>query len=216
MRKVIFATDEIYHIYNRGTDKRVIFEDEYDFQRFLQSLQEFNTLDPIGSIYEQFFARNKEDSQLGNQVSKSGELVEIVSYCLNPNHFHLLLRQVSSNGISKFMHRLGLGYTKYFNNKRERSGVLFQGVFKAIHVDTNEYLLHLSVYVGLNDKIHKLGNLVSKSSWGEYMGKLRKEEEICVKDVVLGQFESRAEYRLYAKKTLKGIQERKLLADEKF
>jgi REP element-mobilizing transposase RayT len=216
MRKVIFANEEIYHIYNRGTDKRVIFEDEYDFQRFLQSLQEFNTLEPIGSIYENSFVKKQEHAQLGNSVSKSEELVEIIAYCLNPNHYHLLLKQISDGGISKFMHRLGLGYTKYFNTKHERSGALFQGKFKAIHVNSNEYLLHLSVYVNLNYKVHLLGNSVSKSSWKEYMGEIEKEGVICEKGIILGQFMSIKEYEVYAKNVLQGIQERKLLAEEKF
>ncbi len=217
MRKIHFSNEEIYHIYNRGTDKRVIFSDEFDFQRFIKSLEEFNAIDPIGSIYEHSFSKSKKESQLGNPVSKSEQLVEIIAYCLNPNHYHLLLRQLAPNGISKFMHRLGLGYTKYINNKEKRSGVLFQGQFKAVHVNTNEYLLHLSVYINLNNRVHKLGNRVSKSSWDEYIEKSEnKEEEICKKEVVLGQFKNKSEYQMYTKSVLRGIQERRLLADEKF
>ncbi len=215
MRKIAFANEEIYHIYNRGTDKRVIFEDEYDFRRFLQSLKEFNTLDPVGGIYVSSFG--KIDTELRSLASKSGELVEIIAYCLNPNHFHLLLRQVSDNGIAKFMQRLGTGYTKYFNHKNERSGSLFQGTFKAVHVDSNQYLLHLSVYVSMNNKVHKLRSLASKSSWEEYIGRIKKGEEgICETGIILGQFKNKSEYQLYAKNTLRGIQEQKLLAQEKF
>lgn len=215
MRKIPFANEEIYHVYNRGTDKRTIFEDPYDFQRFLQSLQEFNTLDPIGNIYANSF--NKKDTLLRDSVSKSERLVEIVAYCLNPNHFHLLLRQTSDNGISKFMHRLGLGYTMYFNSKYERSGSLFQGKFKAIHVDTNEYLLHLSTYVNLNNKVHQLRDSVSKSSWEEYMERIKKGEVgICEKEIVLGQFGSAGEYKRFSENTLKGIREKRLLQDEPF
>jgi REP element-mobilizing transposase RayT len=214
MRKIPLANEEIYHIYNRGTDKRTIFEDPYDFQRFFQSLQEFNTLDPIGSIYEHSFIKKE---QLGSLAPKSESLVEIIAYCLNPNHFHLLLKQVSANGISKFMQKVGTGYTNYFNKKQDRSGSLFQGTFKSIHVDSNEYLLHLSVYVNLNDKVHGLGSLASKSSWDEYMGKLEKGEVgICEKEVVLGQFKNDREYRIFAKNVLKGIKERKILQNELF
>jgi REP element-mobilizing transposase RayT len=215
MRKIPFANEEIYHVYNRGTDKRTIFEDPYDFQRFLQSLEEFNTLDPIGSIYEHSFVKTHE---LGHSMSKSEDgLVEIIAYCLNPNHFHLLLRQVSENGISKFMQRVGNGYTKYFNHKNERSGSLFQGTFKAIHVDSNEYLLHLSVYVNLNNEVHKLGHQMSKSSWGEYTRKIQKGEVgLCEKEVILGQFQDTQEYQRFAQNTLKGIQEKRLLQNEQF
>lgn len=215
MRKIPFANEEIYHIYNRGTDKRTIFEDPHDFQRFLQSLQEFNTLDPIGSIYEH--SRLKKDSSFGSPASKNRQLVEVIAYCLNPNHFHLLLRQSSDNGIQKFMQRLGTGYTKYFNHKYERSGVLFQGKFKAIHVNSNEYLLHLSAYVNLNDKVHGFGSRTSKSSWEEYVGGVRKKEAvICKKQAVLGQFKNAQGYEIFAQNTLKGIREKRLLQDEPF
>lgn len=215
MSRIIFADEEYYHIYNRGVEKRDIFQDEYDFQRFLESLQEFNTLEPIGSIYEHSF--RKDASQLGHLMSKLEEkgLVEIVAYCLNPNHFHLILKQVSEQGVSKFMQRLGNGYTKYFNHKYERSGGLFQGKFKAVHIDSNEYLFHLSVYVNLNYAVHKLGHPMSKSSWEEYVGQENKRG-ICSKGVILDQFKSTEDYKEYAKVTLKGIQERCYLVDEKF
>lgn len=214
MRRITFTNNEIYHVYNRGTDKRTIFEDEYDFQRFLQSLKEFNTPESIGSIYEHTRLKKEE---FGHPTSKlEGGLVEIIAYCLNKNHFHLLLKQVADQGVQKFMQRLGNGYTKYFNHKYKRSGVLFQGKYKAVYVDTNEYLLHLSVYVGLNNKVHRFGHRMSKSSWREYMGEIKKEDEICIKDMVLGQFGNSQEYEAYAKSTLQGIQEKKLLAQEPF
>src|SRR3989344_3993600 len=125
MRKKPFVTGEFYHIYNRGTDKRNIFSDKNDIDRFFQSMIEFNTIEPIGSIYENSFYLN----QLGSLASKlrkpSKKLVNFISYCLNPNHFHFLLEQVAEKGIEKFLHRLGTGYTKYFNNKHKRSGALF-------------------------------------------------------------------------------------------
>ena len=108
MRKIIFAEGEFYHIYNRGTDKRTIFLDDQDFARFLQSMIEFNTTNPIGSLYQNSFHKNK--NQLRSLASKSdtvsGEdekLVEIIAYCLNPNHFHFVLRQISDRGIAQFM-----------------------------------------------------------------------------------------------------------------
>jgi len=129
MRKTPFVTGEYYHIYNRGVDKRVIFADEYDIQRFYDSLEEFNVLEPIGSIYENSFAK-----KLKSPISKpkKGALISLVAHCANPNHFHLLLRQEVESGIEKLMQRMG-GYTKYFNNKNKRSGALFQGKFKSAH-----------------------------------------------------------------------------------
>lgn len=157
-RKTPFINGEYYHIYNRGTDKRNIVSDRYDILRILESLSVFNTIEPIGSIYENSFHKNK---QLGNPVSK---LVEIVAFNILDNHYHLVLKQISDNGISIFMKSFGGGYTKHFNEKYDRSGVLFQGVFKAEHINSDEYLNYVVAYVNGNHFVHKLGNLVSK--WG--------------------------------------------------
>lgn len=218
MRKVIFATGELYHVYNRGTDRRSIVQDYHDADRFIQSLTEFNTLEPIGSIYEHSFRKH----QLGGSTSKcdselelaSEGLVHIIAYCLNPNHFHLILEQVSERGIEKFMQRLGTGYTMYFNNKHERSGALFQGRFKAVHVESNEQLLHLSVYVNLNFRVHQYSDSVLlrvRSSWDEYIDEVSDERSMCMKDKTLGQFRNKKEYREFAKQTLPAIKERKVI-----
>ena len=173
MRKVAFAEVEFYHIYNRGTDKRTIFSDDQDLARFMQSMKEFNTPDPIGSLYQNSFkvAHQLRSStpKLGADDNKEERLVEIIAYCLNPNHYHFVLRQVVERGITRFMQRLGTGYTNYFNHKYERTGALFQGRFKAIHIDSNEYLLHVSAYVNLNFRVHQLRSSTPKyrASWGE-------------------------------------------------
>jgi|SRR3989344_797729 len=207
-RKSPFVVGEYYHLYNRGIDKRNIFSNQKDVNRFFQSMFEFNTLDPIGSIYENFFTKNH---QLGDETSKK-KLVDFIVYCINPNHYHFIVRQVSERGTEKFMHRLATGYTMYFNEKEKRNGALFQGVFKSIHIDSNEYLLHLSSYVNLNDRVHQLGGETSKliesiSSWGEYIDKRMKG--ICEKEIILGQFKNIAEYKEFALSSLESIIKRK-------
>jgi len=212
MRKISLSNGEYYHIFNRGVDKRKIFLDKDDFNRFFQSIREFNSLDPIGSIYENSFKKS-----LGDRVSKldkEGKLVEFISYCLNPNHYHFILEQVADKGIEKFMHRLGVGYTMFFNRKYNRTGALFQGKFKAVHIDSNEYLLYLSAYVNLNDRVHSLGDRVSKSSWGEYVGgndkkEIKDKNNLCKKDIILDQFKNIDEYKSFAKEALEIIKENK-------
>ena len=205
MRKTVFANGEFYHVYNRGTDKRIVFANNYDFQRFLQSMEEFNSVDPIGSIYQNSFC----EPQLRRPTSK---LVNIVCYCLNPNHYHMILQQRVSGGISEFMKRLGGGYTKHFNFKHKRSGVLFQGKFKANHIDSNEYLLHASAYVNLNGLAHKLKNNQFYSSWEEFVNKNSKGA--CKKDIILDQFKDVNEYRMFVQGALKKILARKELLKE--
>ncbi len=194
LRKVAFVEKEFYHIYNRGVDKRSIFSDKYDLQRFFQSMQEFNTIKPIGSIFENSFNKNKH-------IVPNLPLVQFIAYCLNPNHYHFILTPMVEHGIEKFMHRLG-GYTKYFNEKYSRNGSLFQGTFKANHINSNEYLLHASVYVNLNYKVHRLkeGKNLFMSSWNEYIDKF--SSGICWKDIILKQFKSKKEYEEFARDSL--------------
>lgn len=212
-RKTPFVTGEYYHLYNRGIDKRNIFSGQKDLNRFFQSMIEFNVSEPIGSIYENSFIKK---SQLGGSTSKlrkgSQKLVDFVAFCLNPNHFHFIVTQSSEKGIEKFMHRLGTGYTMYFNEKEKRSGALFQGRFKSVHVDTNEYLLHLSAYVNLNNKVHQLGGSTSKlvgsrSSWGEYVDK--NIGGVCEKKIILDQFNNINEYKKFSLSSLEMIRRRK-------
>lgn len=203
-RKTPIVTGETYHIYNRGVDKRKIVGDHFDSDRFLRSMVAFNTVDPVLSL------RNVE---LYSGSTAVEPLVEIVAYCLNPNHFHFILRQVVDGGISEFMKRLSGGYTWYFNNKYERTGSLFQGRYQSVHVDTNEYLFQLSVYVSLNFRAHNYDESVVesliRSSWNEYCGKVSRE--VCQKDIVLGQFRNAKEYRDFAENTITRIRDRKLL-----
>jgi putative transposase len=205
-----FAMGEFYHAYNHGIEDRDIVSDEYDSLRFLESLKMFNSETPIGSIYEQSFS---QDQPLGRPTSKS-PLVNIIAYCVNPNHFHLLLEQVTENGISEFMKRLGGGYTKYYNQRNKRSGHLFRGKFQSRWVNSNEYLLHLSTYINLNFRVHglndQLGRPTSKlirTSWEEYVGKMK--DPFCEKDIILGQFKNKDEYREYAEDALPIMLDRK-------
>jgi REP element-mobilizing transposase RayT len=204
MRKTEFANGEYYHIYNRGVDKREIFLEDFEYMRFLQALDEFNRIDPIGSIFEQGF-RDK-NTALGYSVSK---LVEIVAYCINPNHYHLILRQMKDKGIEKFMHKIGMGYSKYFNHKHKRSGSLFQGKFQAIHIDSNEYLLYLSAYVNKNNFIHGYNTGDWKySSLLDYLGK--RNGKLCNKKIILSQLDNNVEqYKEFLENNASHLKEKK-------
>lgn len=206
MGKVKFAPGEHYHIFNRGVDKRAVFLDDADFERFLQSLEEFNTARPIGSIFENSFRK----SQLGRPTSK---LVNIVCYCLNKNHFHLVLEELVDGGISEFMKRLG-GYTKYFNIRHKRNGTLFQGRFKARHIDSNEYLLRVGAYVNLNNRAHRVQGNIYRSSWNEYCDDAKRKNGLCGKANILNQFDDVKEYCAFAKEALADVLKNKDLAKE--
>lgn len=204
MRDIELSEGEHYHIYNRGVDKRDIFLDEKDFERFLKSMIEFNCIEPIGSIYENSFSTKLRDPVPKDK--KDNPLVDFVAYCLNSNHYHFLLQQSAEKGVEKFMHRLGVGYTMYFNQKYKRTGALFQGTFKAIHVDSNEQLLRLSAYVNLNNKVHKLSESVTRSSWMEYVD--NPKSFLCNKAIIAEQF-STNDYKMFAEEAIQDIIEKR-------
>ena len=188
------ALGEYYHIYNRGVDKRSITKDGKDIESFMQSLEFFNSKEPVISLREVISDEN---------IKLKDSLVEIICYCLNPNHYHFLLKEIEEGGISEFMKRLNGGYTWYFNNRHKRSGSLFQGVFKSVHIKSNEQLLHISAYINLNNRVHKISGETAekvRSSWGEYMGKLGKK--ICNKEIILGQFKFIKEYKNFTESSL--------------
>lgn len=195
MRNIKLSENEFYHIYNRGVDKRILFMNKRDFDRFVESMRTFNTLESVGNL-----DRNKKNKE-------REKLVDFVAYCVNQNHFHFILTPLTKGGIEKFMHKLCMGYSKYFNAKHKRSGALFQGKFKAIHIDTDKYLLHLSAYVNLNNNIHQQKG-DSRSSWDEYLKET--PDSFCKKDIILGNFKNSKEYEKFAKETMREIIEKRM------
>lgn len=189
MRKTTFENGEYYHVYNRGVDKRDIFLSDNDRFRFLESMREFNQVAPVVSLY----IKNRVGKNVAVQPLQNEKLVEIISYCLLPNHFHLILKQEKDGGISEFMKRLGGGYTWFFNYRHERSGSLFQGRFKSIHIDSNEYLLYLSAYVSGNNFVHGIRNDDCKFS------SLYERDNLASLGIVSNGFKNMEEYKKYVK-----------------
>lgn len=161
-----YAAGYHYHIYNRGVEKRSVFKHESDYHFFLSLLDSYLTpklpFNPKTIVRHTPYWRSKLQE---NEV-------ELLCYCLMPNHFHLLLKQNSSSGITKFMRRIANAYVKYFNKKYDRVGSLFQGKFKAVLIETEPYLLHLSRYIHLNPSELEVGPLDTYpySSYPEYLG----------------------------------------------
>jgi len=153
-----FVNSEIYHTFNRGVEKRNIFQGVVDYFRFIFCLYECNDKDfvimrdRIGERKERKRRKSIGDTY-GNFPNKKREpLVEILVFCLMPNHYHLVLRQLTDNGISLFMKKLGDSYVGYFNRKHNRRGMgsLFQDSFKAVHIKTTDQLINLICYIFTN------------------------------------------------------------------
>ncbi len=157
MRNFTPSEGELYHVLNRGTDKRVIFLGKKDYERFVVNLILFNTdQTPIRNI-------SRYDIESACQKIPNDSLVKIHAFSLMPNHFHLLLEQISENGIARFMHKIEMGYSRYFNKLYPRSGNLFQGAYKISHIDSDAYRLYIPLYIHLNP----LELLDSEKKWKE-------------------------------------------------
>ena len=142
----------IYHVYNRGVDKRKVFINDDDSFRFIHDLFEFNDKNPVNNVFHRFQYKGVEHPYIEkNTFSKPRKLiVKILVFVLMPNHFHLLLQPLHNDGVVNFMKKIGGGYTNYFNQKYERSGALFEGRYKCVRVATDEHLLHLPYYIHAN------------------------------------------------------------------
>lgn len=144
-RNISISINEFYHLYNRGVDKRVVFMDTEDYERFITLLYLANSTTSVhisnyqGLTLIELLAIERDDT-----------LVDIGAYCLMTNHFHILVHEKVENGTSVFMHKIMTGYTMYFNKKYKRTGSLFGGTFKAQHVYRDEHLKYLFAYIHLN------------------------------------------------------------------
>ena len=150
LRKQPLITGEYYHVYNRGVDKRDIFLDKNDIYRFIESIKGFNQTEGVLSL------ANLRKSQIEVKPLSEKQLVHIVVFCLNPNHFHFILKQNVNGGIAKFMQKLQGGYTYYFNVKNSRSGSLFQGTFKSQLIRDENYFNKTLGYVNKNYQVHDI------------------------------------------------------------
>lgn len=144
-----FTEGGIFHIYNRGVEKRDIFLDEQDYAVFLHLLKYYlspidsNNIHPLLEFQNFSIVRPRPLANIEKEI-------ELIAFCLMPNHFHLIIRQISIDGITKLLRRIATTYAMYFNRRYKRVGYLFQGPYKAASVDTDSYLLHLSRYIHQN------------------------------------------------------------------
>lgn len=146
-----FDVDSMYHVYNRGNNKRQIFFDERDYAVFLSYLKYALLSDEnISAKDEVDTSQLSENSRFElRRLGLAGKL-ELVSYCLMPNHFHLQFFQYNADAVTKIMRSIATGYVMYFNKRYGSSGSLFQGVYKAAKVDADAYYQHVSRYIHLN------------------------------------------------------------------
>lgn len=151
VRKIPLVNEQYYHIFSRSIAKYQVFNDAEDFERIL-GLMNIYRYTEFGYKYSRFkeLEFTSQNAILKRLEAENDVLVEIVAYCVMPTHFHMVLRQLEDDGISKFLSKVLNSYTKHFNLKHRRAGPLWEGHFKNVLVASDEQLLHLTRYVHLN------------------------------------------------------------------
>ncbi len=168
-RKIPLVTNYYYHVYNRGVEGRPTYTSSREYRRFLELVNYYRFQEPPTSFSNfKNYPNEKKEEVMNDLKMYQNVQVEILNYCLMPNHFHLLLSQTKPNGISNFMSKLQNGYTKFFNKRNNRYGSLFQGRFKSIIIESEAQLLHVFRYIMLNpysNAIIKDVNKLNKYPW---------------------------------------------------
>ncbi len=212
MRQPVFVENEVYHIFNRGVDKRTVFMDDRDYLRFLHQLYELNDENAVMNVNYYFNPKTMAvDSRPVTKALKPRKrLVDILVFTLMPNHYHFMLRQKAENGIPKFMQKLGTGYTMYFNKKNNRTGSLFQGRFKAVHITGNEHLIFLPHYIHTNPLRLNYGGSTSidflkRYRWSSFLDYINIDNfpDVTERQYLLEMFGGESTYRLHTENCLK-------------
>lgn len=190
-RTIPFVSGEYYHIYNRGINKQNTFSDKRDYSRFIQTLFYYQIANPKPK-----FSLFKQSSLY--KVDESKKIVEIISYCLMPNHFHLLVKQLQDGGVSEFMRKFINSYTKYRNTKHKQLGPAFQALFKAVRIESDEQLIHTSRYIHLNPYVSFLVKDLKLYLWSSYLTFIGLQDNPKIaKEEILNFFSSAQDYEKF-------------------
>ncbi|MBI2601393.1 transposase [Candidatus Daviesbacteria bacterium] len=199
-RKTPLVIGEIYHVFNRGINRQPTFITKGDYLRAQVSINFYRFLRPPTSLSKFLKLDNDRQEDMWKLLQQTKRSVEILSYCLMPNHFHFLLKQIEENGISKFMGNLQNSYTKYFNTKNDRDGSLFLDQFKAVRVETDEQLIHLTRYIHLNPHtgyVIKSLEELGKYPWSSFPDFLKEEGQFVDVNFALSFFGSSEKYKKF-------------------
>lgn len=196
-RIVPIVNNEIYHVFNRGSDKRNIFLQPRDYRRFIKTFYYYQFEGPKPKL-----SNLTKDNINSFKPTPSARLIEPICYCLMPNHFHFLLRQLKDNGTSIFISQVSNSYTKCFNTKYKRIGPLLQGVFKAVRIETDEQLIHVSRYIHLNPVVSGIVDDPEMYLWSSYSEYANGKSNLCSIEPILNLFSSKEEYCKFVKERI--------------
>lgn len=196
-----FINEGIYHVFNRGVERRPVFTNNKEHQRFIDTIWFYRFPQQLRlSSFLALSASEQEAFQRSLATQEKNKSVTLLAYCLMPNHFHLIVKQNQEKGISAFIANITNSYTKYFNTKHRRPGSLFQGPFKAVRVETDEQLLHLSRYIHINPVVSGIiqTEMLSSYQWSslpEYEN--RSTFSLCDRTWLTQFYSSTGKYRQF-------------------
>ena len=184
------AIGEIYHIFTRSIAEFRVFNNDDEFLRMKATIRYYQIEKPPVKFSRFIQSTSDQGDVFENvvQLSDKENLVQIIAYCLMPTHLHLVLKQLSENGISIFISNVLNSYTRYFNIKHKRKGPLWESRFKSVWVESDEQLLHLTRYVHLNPVTAYLANKPEEwlaSSYPEYISVVNEKDRVCTYNGIL-------------------------------
>lgn len=198
-RRLVFANNEVYHIFNRSVADEQIFFKNKDLGRAI-SLLDYYRYFPI--MRYSFFIRldKKIQNDVRKRIQSLSPFVELLSFTLMSNHYHLLVKQLKDNGISTFISNFQNSFARHFNTKNHRKGSLFCEMFKAVRIQNNEQLIHTSRYIHLNPvsgylmKVDQLADY-PYTSFSHYIGRIKYD--FISTDLILSSFKDKEAYRQF-------------------
>lgn len=215
LRKDKFAPDEHYHVYNRVIFNMPEFSDKHNAEKLMQAFLIANST-KSSEAFEYLRSGTNATFEKAVEISQEGEkFVDILAYSIMPDHYHLLVKERREKGVTQFIHKCNISISKYVNTKTQRKGPLFDGLFRAKHISSNEYLLHLSVYIHLNPldfiagkewRSNSLKNWQSAktklldypwSSLKHYLSRNFKDRIVSGEDLILSQFANKDDYERF-------------------
>ncbi len=199
-KRTPLVNGEYYHIFNRGVARQPTFLSKTHYKQAMFALKYYRFRKPplrLSRLKDLSISRLEE--VLSSLSLEADIQVKIVSFVLMPNHFHFLLQQISDKGISTFISKLTNSYTKYFNTKHRRVGPVFQGLFKAVHIESTQQLLHVSRYIHLNPFVSSVVSARELSSYpySSFPEFLRGESSFISLDPILINFPSPEKYKSF-------------------
>lgn len=201
IRKTPLITGCYYHVFNRSVDKIPIFKTYRCLVRLLEAIKYYRFSQAPFSLCRLIQQSEKEENKIFIDLEKnSPKLVDVICYCIMPNHFHLVLKQAIDKGIQIYLQKTQNSFSKFYNIHKQRKGPVFQNRFRAVLIEDEDQLVHVVRYIHLNpyssNLIARKNDLIRYpwSSFSEYLG---IKKGICEKEIILENFKNRSKYKKF-------------------